>query len=198
MSVGIVAIVEGQGEVKSVPVLLDRILQSMDLYTVRPDYKPVRQHRQRIVKEGELEKEIKLARKRTNAGAILVLLDADDDCPAELGPELLRRAKETTDLPVAVVLSKKEFEAWFLGCVESFRGFMGIPANAEPPQNPEIVSAKGRLERLCQGLKYSSTLHQVEFVSLMDFSLCRERCPSFDKFLRDVQALVSAVAPVAR
>jgi hypothetical protein len=197
MSVGIVAIVEGYGEVKSVPVLLKRILDSMNVYAVRPDYKPIRQHRQKIVKEDELERAIQLAmRTRKNVGAILVLLDADDDCPATLAPDLLMRAKETTHLPVAVVLAKKEFEAWFLGCLESFSGFMGVPADADPPENPESVGAKGRLDSLCQGTKYSSTLHQVEFVSRMDLSLCRKHCDSFDKLFRDVEALVKKMAPV--
>lgn len=198
MSARIVAIVEGYGEVKAVPVLLNKILDWMNVYTVRPDKEPIRKKRQKIVKQGELEKAIELAvKRRQNVGALLVLLDADDDCPATLGPELLARAEKATNLPVAVVLAKKEFEAWFLGCLESFRGFMGIPADAQALPNPEIVGAKGRIEGLCHGMNYSPTLHQAEFVSRMDLSLCRERCPSFDKFFRDVEALVNAVAPVA-
>lgn len=134
MSVGIVAIVEGKGDVKSVPVLLSRILRLMNVYTVHPD-KPIKQPRQKIVKEGELEKAIvDLAmKKRRNAGAILVLLDADDDCPALLGPELLRRAKHATHLPVAVVLAKREFEAWFFGVPGVFQrvhGHTGRRGNA--------------------------------------------------------------------
>ncbi|MGO9567250.1 MAG: DUF4276 family protein [Desulfomonilaceae bacterium] len=197
MSVRLVAIVEGQGDEKAVPILLKRILESMGVYTVCPDYKPVRQRRHKIVKKDELERAIQLAMRRKNAGAILVLLDADDDCPASLGPQLLERAKKASRLPVAVVLAKKEFEAWFLGCLESFRGFLGVPADAEAPDDPETVDGKGRLRSICLGTKYSSTLHQVAFASRMDFSLCRDRCPSFDKFFRDVEALVKAVAPVA-
>ena len=150
------------------------------------------------MKKDELKKAIELARRtRKNVGAILVLLDADKDCPATLGPELLRRAEEATSLPVAVVLAKKEFEAWLLGCLESFKGFMGVPADAEAPDDPEAVDGKGRLKSLCLGTRYSSTLHQVAFVSRMDIDLCRQRCPSFDKFFRDVEALVKAVVPVA-
>lgn len=40
-----------------------------------------------------------------------VLLDADDDCPAELGPSLLKRCREATGLPVAVVGADREFHA---------------------------------------------------------------------------------------
>ncbi len=198
MSRSIVAIVEGHGEVKSVPVLLSRILRFMKVYTVYPDQKPIRQKRHKIVNEGELEKAIELAmRTRKNVGAILVLLDADKDCPAKLEPELLRRAKQAAQLPVAVVLAKKEFEAWFLGCLESFRGFMGIPVDAATPDNPENLGGKGTLKRFCQGMKYTPSVHQSEFASRMDLSLCRERCPSFDKFFRDVAALVNATIPAA-
>ncbi len=196
MSRSIVAIVEGYGDVKSVPVLLSRILRFMKVYTVHPDQEPIRQKRQGIVKEGKLEEAIEMAmKKRKNVGAILVLLDADKDCPAKLGPELLRRAKHATRLPVAVVLAKREFEAWFLGSMESYRGFMGIRADAAAPENPEMVGAKGRIEGLCQGMQYTPSVHQAEFASRMDVSRCRERCPSFDKLLRDVEALVKAMVP---
>jgi len=81
-----------------------------------------------------------------------------------------------------------------LGSLESLRGFGGIPADAEAPENSETVGAKGLLERLCSDMKYSSAIHQVQFAKRMDFTLCRERCPSFDKFFRDVEALVNAAA----
>ncbi|MGB6064526.1 MAG: DUF4276 family protein [Desulfomonilaceae bacterium] len=196
MSVGIVAIVEGHGDANSVPVLLSRILRFMNVDTVHPD-KPIRQKRQQIVKKGELEKAIvELAmKKRKNVGAILVLLDADKDCPATLGPALLMRAKQATHLPVAVVLAKREFEAWFLGCIESFRGFKGIPADAEAPENPETLGGKGQFKRFCKGIKYAPSVYQAEFARRIDVSLCRERCPSFDKLLRDVEALVKAMVP---
>ncbi|MGO9122568.1 MAG: DUF4276 family protein [Desulfomonilaceae bacterium] len=191
MSIGIVPIVEGYGEADSVQALLNRILQSMNAHTVHSD-KPFRQKRQRIIKQGELERAIESAiRKRRNVGAILVLLDADRDCPAILGPELLTRARNATSLPVKVVLAKMEFESWFLGSLESFRGFMGVPDGAVAPENPEAWG-KGRLERICKPVNYRSTVHQLEFVRGMDIDACRRRCPSFDKLCPDVDALVHA------
>jgi hypothetical protein len=67
---------------------------------------------------------------------------------------------------------------------------MGIPHDAVAPDNPEDASAKGRLQLNMSGTKYLPSLHQVEFVRKMDFDLCRERCPSFDKLLREVEFLV--------
>ena len=45
--------------------------------------------------------------------AILVLIDSDDDCPRDLGPELTARAKQArTDLHIAVILAHREYESW--------------------------------------------------------------------------------------
>ena len=53
-------------------------------------------------------------------GGILVLLDADDDCPAELASRLLRRARQSRpDRPIRVVLAKAEYESWFLAAAAS-------------------------------------------------------------------------------
>lgn len=74
---------------------------------------------------------------------------------------------------------------------------MGIPDDAATPDNPEALGGKGYLDRQCQGTNYRSSVHQAEFVRRMDLSTCRKHCDSFDKFCRDVEELVKAVAPVA-
>ena len=87
----IVPVVEGQSEVRAVPVLLRRLLNERQRYDVIVA-RPVRVHRTSVVKEGEIERAVVLARRRREGcHAVMVLLDADDDCPAELGPELLNR-----------------------------------------------------------------------------------------------------------
>jgi hypothetical protein len=111
----IVPIVEGQGEVEAVPILLRRVLHSQTAYSVDVR-RPIRVKRNQVVKPGELERAIELAALQPNCRAILILLDADDDCPAVLGPELLLRAQAARpDVPCSVVLAKSEFEAWFVG-----------------------------------------------------------------------------------
>lgn len=85
---------------------------------------------------------------------MLVLLDADDDCPAELGPELLRRAAEATQLPVRVVLPKIEIEAWVLSRIESVRGVRGISRGAKTPADPESIrNAKAALSDRMDGTR---------------------------------------------
>jgi len=68
------------------------------------------------------------------------MLDADDDCPATMGPELLKRARAAVPhTPVGLVLAKCEFEAWFLASAESLAGRRGLPDVLSPPANPESI-----------------------------------------------------------
>ena len=196
MNPAIVPIVEGQSEEKSVPVLLRRILHER-LHVFDIDIaKAFRVRRDQIVnKDSELGRAITFASaKRENVKAILVLLDADNDCPAAVARKLLERAEKTaSNMPIAVVLAKREFESWLLGCKEKFRGFMGIPPDAIAPYGPENVDGKGKLKKNMQGTKYDSAIDQVRFVERMDFDLSRQRCPSFAKLLRDVERLVTEI-----
>ena len=70
-----------------------------------------------------MENFLAYARNTPGCTAILVLLDADKDCPRELGIELARRAcAAAIGLPVAVVCAKREYENWFLATDEGFTG----------------------------------------------------------------------------
>ena len=89
----IITIVEGHGEVQAVPILLRRLAVEIkpEIYLDVPP--PIRVKRQKILKEGELERAVELAaRKSEPCDGILILLDADSDCPKELAHSLLDRA----------------------------------------------------------------------------------------------------------
>ena len=193
MIVRIGCIVEGDGEVKAVPTLIARIAANLypELVLVIPE--PIRTSRSKIVREGELERRVELAAQNVKGqGAILILIDSDDDCPAQLGPELLRRASEArSDLPIAVVLAKREFEAWFLAAAESLRGYKGLKHDLEPPNNPETIrDAKGWLKRqLEKGKKYRETIEQRQLTARFDLDLARQ-ADSFDKCYRDIVRLL--------
>jgi len=174
--------------------LIRRVLHARDVFSL-PVARPFRVKRQRVVRAGELERSIAQAeRSRVGASSILVLLDADDDCPADLSRELLDRARSQTDLPVRVVFSKVEVEAWILAGVESVRGIRGIRADAEPPPDPEVVrDAKGALTRLMDGGRgYVATDDLPALLEGLDLALAEMRSPSFAKFARDVQSLIEA------
>ena len=81
----------------------------------------------RLVREGEWERAIGLARITKHAqGPVLVVLDSDEDCPALLGPNLKSRAGAIASLHgVSIVIPKYEFETWFLAAAQSISGKEG-------------------------------------------------------------------------
>lgn len=195
MSLSVATIVEGHAEVESVPLLLRRIFAQLGATSVQVA-RPFRIKRNRVVKSGELERAIsQTIRDRDGVAGIMVLIDSDDDCPAELGVELLDRAKKTTQMPVSVVLAHREFECWLLGAKESLRGINGIAENATAPPNPEnIRGAKEHLTRnMTRGRRYLAVDDQVRFAERFDLNLARQRCPSFDKCFRDAERLIHAI-----
>jgi hypothetical protein len=179
--VSVVSIVEGYAETASIPVLLRRLgIDAAPAFRVK---------RNLVVKRNELERTVLQAvRERTNPSAVLVLLDADDDCPAQLGPALHARARKVTPLPVSVVFAVREIEAWFLGGIESLRGYRGIAVDAvwnDDPERPR--GAKGRVEELMGGRGYVDRTDQPALMAKLDIAAARLRCPSLDKLLRDLE-----------
>ena len=193
MTVKIGCIVEGHGEVEAVPILIRRVASNLypELGIDIPH--PIRISRDKIVKEDQLEGVVELAAQNISSqGAIFILLDSDDDCPAQLGPELLCRALQVrNDLPIAVVLAKHEFEAWFLAAAKSLRGYKGLKNDLEPPNNPEeIRDAKGWLKQRRNNRKYRETVDQPGLTARFDFDQARQ-ADSFDKCYRDIVRLLN-------
>lgn len=197
MSGAILPFVEGKGELDAVPLLLRRCMfETMEIFDI-PIAKPVLIKRNRIVKPGELEKELRVrVSERLEQGYVvkagLVLLDSDDDCPVEVARTLEARATAVDLIPVRVVLAHREFESWFLGAKESLRGSCGIRSDAEAPETPESIrGAKERIsDNMSRGRRYVATAHQRELVGRMDLALCQDRCPSFRMLLTERAYLV--------
>jgi len=163
MRVPLACIVEGHGETGAVPVLLRRMAAAIDARVELHIPHPIRLPRSKLLRPGELEKAVQLAAaKVAPAGGVLILMDADDDCPATLAPVLLARAQAARrNLPVAVVLPKREFESWFLAAAESFRDRFRLPEHLRAPADPEeIRAAKEWLRDRLAGGNYSPTVDQ--------------------------------------
>ena len=189
-------IVEGHGDAQSIPILIRRIAEVVEPGLAVKVSTVIRTPKSKLVKAGELERVAELAaRKIGRPGAILVLLDADRDCPAALGPSLLHRALvQRRDMPIAAVLAKHEFENWFIAAANSLRGVRGLPQDLVPPQDPEsIEAAKAWLtSRLPRLRPYSETIDQPALTA--QFSLEEAtRSDSFLKVQRDVARLLAAV-----
>lgn len=194
--VRIAAIVEGHGECDAVPLLIRRIALEIDPGFVPKVLQPSRIPATKLLKEEELKRSIEFAaRKLQGQGGLLILVDCDDGCPARDGPALLRRAQQVRpDIPIAVVLAKKEFEAWFLAAAESLRGKRNLPATLICPSHPEeIRDAKGWLsEKMPRGVRYSETSDQAALTENFDMVAAR-RADSFDKCYREIHKMLSAL-----
>lgn len=194
--VTIASIVEGKGEVAAVPILLRRIAAQASPDVFVDALPPIRIARNRMPKKGELERAVEFAaRKRGRGpGGILILLDADRDCPKEVAGEMLRRAHATReDQRIRVVLAKEEYEAWFIAAAHSIAGRRGIDEATTPPMEPESIGgAKEWLrKRMRPNRTYSPTHDQPALTAIFDMDTARRSARSFDKLWRDVSALLA-------
>ena len=182
----IACIVEGQGEVKALPVLLKRLhtWKTSDLsYPIIEE--PIRVKRDRFInKDDEFKRYLQLAAAKCgNEGWILILLDADDDCPADLGATILQRATQYIPYrPISVVLANMEFEAWFIASAESLNGKHGFVFNPKEVIEAERVrNAKGWIKSHMSTNSYGETTEQPAFVREMSLQQAFSNSRSFRK-----------------
>ncbi len=185
-------IVEGQGDVLSVPRILYRLAEAegvLDLLVVGP----IRVARQKLVRPGELERAVELAARRLGGpGGVLVVIDADDNAPCRLGPELAARARRArADRTTCVVLANREKEAWLISAIESLRGQRDVPADAEAPPQPEAIRGAKEWMAKLMGRPYSEVSDQPALTSRFDLARAAERSPSFAKLRRDLRRLLA-------
>lgn len=196
----IAAIVEGDGEVAAVPVLLRRYADLAGWPGGVYVLPVIRQPASRLLKPGELERIVELAaRKLGGPGGIFVLLDCEDDCPATLGPTLLTRVRKArSDLPTTLVLAHREYEAWFLGSATSIAGHRSLPKGLQPHPAPESVRGckEWLSDQMPGGAAYNEVDDQPPFTALFDLDAAKSACPSFDKCHREVTALLQRVAAI--
>ena len=183
------SIVEGHSEVYSVPILLRRFAHEVfEVYDFRV-LPPYRLPKGRMVAGPHLESAVAFGRRKLDLcdgrQAILIVCDADDDCPGQTAPELLEWvAPVAAHIPVSVVFAKAEYESWLLAAVQSLRGHSRMENDSTAPQNPEAIrGAKEYLERRCMmsGATYSPTIDQPALTQRFSFEEARQACPSFDK-----------------
>jgi len=181
----VASIVEGDGEVAALPVLLRRLGQWRGTTGHVDVLLPIRVYKDRFLnRPEEFSRHLKLAAAKCgDAGWILILFDADDDCPAQKGAAVLAQAQAI--IPhrrMAVVLANREYEAWFIAAAESLNGCRGFQSHANDALvDPEIPrSAKGWVrERMPAG--YGETTDQPAFSARFDLDLAYQRSRSFRK-----------------
>lgn len=195
----VAAIVEGHGEVQALPILIQRIwteLLGCDFVEVLTP--PIRQKRHQLAtnKDGALSNAVCLAANKLESSRtdlddpelILILVDADDDLPCKLGPEMQAVAVEARcDFDVSCVVANVDYETWFVAASSSLLKFWKDPESFSAPANPEGKKGKGWVKKRFNGAKYSETIDQAKLTAQMDLAACRSGSRSFDKLCRELQ-----------
>lgn len=190
----VATIVEGHGEVSALPVLLRSIwAQFPDTAFLDVKY-PIRVRRDRFLnREDEFSRIVHLAGAHVSnaeaGGFVLIVLDADDDCPATLGARVRQRAVNVLGHQrVSVVLANREFEAWFIASARALNGVRGLVSTNEDnqmdPDRPR--DAKGWLaSRMPNG--YSEVLDQPAFSAKLSVGEALNRSRSFRKLYSEIE-----------
>jgi hypothetical protein len=201
----LIPVVEGHGEEEAVPVLLTRWLEHRHFH-------PFFEVPERAVNAkgcGKLKAPYDRKRHlgiehyveaalRDGADAILVMLDADEEClssnPAgALGPRLLARARAVAHVPLSVVVANREYEAWFLANLRTLRarGYFLPGEHVHHPDQPEVPGdCKGLTARLMGVPRYEERVHQKQLTTSISFCPgVARRAPSFGKLLRDLERI---------
>lgn len=193
----VVAIVEGEGEVVALPVLLRRLAEwrTPSVHLEVPT--PIRVRRDRFLNnDAEFRRFLLLAAAKCGEdGWILVLLDADDDCPGERAPQILIRAQAcVAHRPISIVLAKREYEAWFIAAAQSLngqRGFTFDPVDAIDAEGPR--DAKGWIRARMADGAYGETTDQPALSARMDLQQAFDHSRSFRKLCGEWERRVPAV-----
>jgi hypothetical protein len=191
-SVTLGLIVEGHGEAEGAPTLIRHIARFFSFHS-SIKFEVRRVPKSQIIQPGVLERAVEaLTRQIGRNQPLLVLLDADDDCPKDLAEHLRARCQaEHADVRISIVLAKREYEAWFLAAARSLAGQRGLAEQLEPPIDPESV--KGAKEwltaRMAVDQSYSPTRHQSAYSDLISLSEAR-KARSFRKLEKELGRLL--------
>jgi Domain of unknown function (DUF4276) len=178
-------IVEGHGEVEAIPVLLRRFRDAAQAFQIDVNM-PIRRHRSDLTEEARLRLSIRIALEM-NCQAILVIFDADDDCPKTKAPQLQTWASnESGSIPCFVVMANREYESWLLSAIESLRGIRGILLDASRHPDPESPrDAKGQLtDRMPAGKSYSPAVDQAALTARFDMADAYSQSRSFRRLVK--------------
>lgn len=189
-----IAIVEGDGEVRAVPILLRRITEWRSPGTWIDVPPPIRVRRDRFLShDAEFHRYVRMAALQAGAGGgVIILLNADDDCPVTLASSIRARAEAAApEMRFAVVLANREFEAWLIAAAESLVGKRGFVLPELLPPDPDSPrDAKGWIRRCMPGRAWRETTDQPALTAVMDLAQAHMRSRSFRRLCAAWQALV--------
>jgi hypothetical protein len=198
MTFYIVPIVEGQTEAGCIEGLLQRVWTQLLAAPLRLQVlAPSRGKRDALVnpqcpdlaqkvEEAHAKLAQQLRRNSSARGLLLLLLDAEGDCPKELAPRLLEAARRVRgDADIACVLAKRMLENGIVAGASTLAGVNDLPDPLPARDHFEDRSGaawlEAQLRSKSKARKYKKTVDAAVFVREMDLQECRDNAPSFDK-----------------
>jgi hypothetical protein len=207
-------IVEGDGEVACMEILLKRIgKELLGGLSIKIADRPLLLARDKFLNPSDLRAKLRIAAGRLRdrrfqwlrdqgwRSLVLVLRDTDGELPCVLGPEILKLARTARlQVEVACTVAHYEYETWFVAAADSLGQFLDLKGESAPT-DPEIRKLKKKwIEDHFKGdgwrdrtadrnaaISYQPPIDQLAMTEVMNLTACRERSPSFDKLCRDLQ-----------
>ncbi|WP_267361421.1 MULTISPECIES: DUF4276 family protein [unclassified Methylobacterium] len=191
----IALIVEGKGDVKSIPSLIAKSAAAFGLQLVASD-PPIRAgEAKKLRRTGELERYLRLAATRDEAEEIILVVDLDDGCAKEFADEFNGRAKpiaDETGKSIHICFCIREYEAWLLGELASIAQALpeyGIAPGSVIENHSSIRGAKERLSKACTSKKYRQIRDQLLFTQKINVHKLGLVDRSFRKLLKSITSL---------
>lgn len=198
----IVPVVEGVGEKYAIPALCNKLLREYNRYDIHVDNEPIEaKGRSGFTKAGGLERLAQLAWSRPDCAAVLILVDADGDCPETFAQEFTKRLLTVgVRCPVVTVVVKEEYEAWFLASLDTIagkdlQGNPGLPASTRYTGDAEGKrGVKEWLTAQFPGSRaYTENADQLAMTRLIDPTLARANSRSFRRLCHAIEQILDAV-----
>jgi len=182
------------------PILLQKVATHVHPECVLDHVTPLPLAKGKIINnESDFSRYIGLAVDQAGEeGAVLVLVDEDEDCAKKLLDSIHKiAAVENCPIPLAIVFSTRCFETWFLFSAASLAGKRNFPRDMCPPEDPETIqNPKGWLEEQNshntgrdKKWRYSGPADQPGLTDALAINLARKSA-SFDKLYREVKRLL--------
>jgi len=205
MSLFIAPVVEGETEELALDPLLKRVCKELLGCTQNPAVlKPFRGKRNQLghpsgtVLVATVEKAYLKLRQATKYDTnatelLLILIDADKECPATLAPRLLKTAYSAVppSAQIACVLPKLTFENWIVAGASSLGGVSGLPDQLTIRKDPEAGSGanwlKAQIRSRDKNRTYQKTADSLAFVEKMNLADCQQKSRSFRKLVSELE-----------
>ncbi len=179
-------VVEGAGDVKALPMLLRSHLQAHGEFRDVLG-KPVALHgRTKAFTVNGIEGYVAAA-SRPGCVGVLVVLDGEGDCVADVGPPLRDRADNASGALVRVALADRDFEDWIYASAETLG--LGLDRYDAGHRGQRVLK-----EALRPG-SYTKPVWQPRLTSKVDVVLAQSRSTSLDRCLRRFDELRAALPP---